>query len=125
METFVCLFVCNRGDTIQYHGGLRSRELGQAPMLLVFQLLGRRYHLTRVNRWSDYIGYRISTILQHFTHTMKLSDPLLLADGTMHSKNLSEIKPTLTYSSKHFIVKYDFQLLLNLTCSFLQTFNGP
>ena len=30
------LFVCNRGDTIQYHGGLRSRELGQASMLLVF-----------------------------------------------------------------------------------------
>jgi hypothetical protein len=29
------LFVCNRGDTIQYHGGLRSRELGQAPMLQV------------------------------------------------------------------------------------------
>ena len=27
---------CNRGDTIQYHGGLRSRELCQAPMLLVF-----------------------------------------------------------------------------------------
>ena len=23
----VCLFVCNRGDTIQYHGSLRSREL--------------------------------------------------------------------------------------------------
>ena len=39
-ETFggsgVCLFVCNRGDTVQYHGGLRSRELGQAPMLQVF-----------------------------------------------------------------------------------------
>ena len=31
-----CLFVCNRGDTIQYHGVLWSRELGQAPMLLVF-----------------------------------------------------------------------------------------
>ena len=39
--------------------------------------LGRRYHLTRVNRWSDCVGYRIeivyiystlSTILQHFTH---------------------------------------------------------
>ena len=28
------LFVCNRGDTIQYHGSLRSREL--APKLLVF-----------------------------------------------------------------------------------------
>ena len=24
-----CLFVCNRGDNIQYHSGLRSRELGQ------------------------------------------------------------------------------------------------
>ena len=30
------LFVCNRGDTVQYHSGLRSRELGQAPMLQVF-----------------------------------------------------------------------------------------
>jgi hypothetical protein len=30
------MFACNRGDTIQYHSGLRSRELGQAPMLLVF-----------------------------------------------------------------------------------------
>jgi hypothetical protein len=30
------LFLCNRGDNIQYHGGLRSRELCQAPMLLVF-----------------------------------------------------------------------------------------
>ena len=55
-------------------------------------VLGRRYHLTRVNRWSDCIGYRIeivcqigtlSTILQHLTHTMKPSDPLLLADGTL------------------------------------------
>ena len=26
----VFLFVCNRRYTIQYHGGLRSRELGQA-----------------------------------------------------------------------------------------------
>ena len=35
--TFVCLFfVCNRGDTVQYYGGLWSRELGQAPMLQVF-----------------------------------------------------------------------------------------
>ena len=30
------LFVCNRGDTEQYHGSLRSRELGPAPMLQVF-----------------------------------------------------------------------------------------
>ena len=41
MFPFYCLptrylFVCNRGDTVQYHGGLRSRELGQAPMLQVF-----------------------------------------------------------------------------------------
>ena len=30
------MFVCNRGDAIQYQGGLLSRELCQAPMLLVF-----------------------------------------------------------------------------------------
>ena len=31
------LFVCNRGDTIQYHGGLQHlRKLGQTPMLHVF-----------------------------------------------------------------------------------------
>ena len=91
---FVCLFVCNRGDAIQYHGGLQSRELGQVPMLLVFltSILGRNYHLTPVNRWSDCIGYRIeivcligtlSTILQYCTHIMKPSDPLLLADVTL------------------------------------------
>ena len=54
---------------------------------------GRRYHLTRDNRWSECIGYRIeivcligrlSTILQHCTHTMKLIDLLLLADNTLH-----------------------------------------
>ena len=28
--------VCNRGYNVQYHGGLPSRELGQAPMLPVF-----------------------------------------------------------------------------------------
>ena len=29
-------FFFNRGDTTQHHGGLQSRELCQAPMLLVF-----------------------------------------------------------------------------------------
>ena len=33
---YLIFLVCNRGDTIQYHSGLRSRELGQAPMLQVF-----------------------------------------------------------------------------------------
>ena len=72
----MCLFVT---EEIQYHGGLRSRELGQGPILLCVpnSYLGRRYHLTRVKRWSDCIGYRIeivwqigtlSTILQHSTH---------------------------------------------------------
>ena len=52
------LFVFNRGNTIEYHRGLKSRELGQAPM----QLIGRRYHLTRVIRWSDSIGYKIDKV---------------------------------------------------------------
>ena len=49
---FICLFVT---EEIQYHSGLRLRELGPAPILL----LGRGYHLTNVNRWSDCVGYRI------------------------------------------------------------------
>ena len=61
---------CCVTEEIQYHGGLRSRELGQAPILLCAPL-------TRVNRWSDCIDYRIeivrqigtlSTIPLHFTH---------------------------------------------------------
>ena len=31
MDCFVCLFLT---EEIQYHDGLRSRELGQAPILL-------------------------------------------------------------------------------------------
>ena len=46
---------------------------------------------SEINRWSDYIGQdrdshhlgTLSTILQHFKHTMKPSDPLLLADVTL------------------------------------------
>ena len=37
-QSLLNIFFCNRGDTIQYHSGLQSRELGQAPMLLVFLL---------------------------------------------------------------------------------------
>ena len=33
ISLYICLFVCNRGDTIQHHGGLRSMELGQALSL--------------------------------------------------------------------------------------------
>jgi hypothetical protein len=38
--SFFFFFFSNRGDTLQYHGGLRSsdstRELGQAPILQLF-----------------------------------------------------------------------------------------
>ena len=69
-----------------------SSDQGSYAKLHATASLGRRYHLTCVNRWSDCIGYRIeivclidtlSTILQHCTHTMKPSDPLLLADDTL------------------------------------------
>ena len=36
LNWFKFVLFCNRGDIILYHGGLRSRELCQAPMLLVF-----------------------------------------------------------------------------------------
>ena len=29
---FVCLFVCNRGDTLMCLDGLRTRKLGQSPV---------------------------------------------------------------------------------------------
>ena len=72
------LFVCNRGDTIKYHGSLRSRVLGQAPMLLVFltprQALSS--HPLKQMVWLYWLQEEIvcqigtlSTILQHFTHT--------------------------------------------------------
>ena len=31
-EWFVCLFVCNRGDTLECQDGLRTRKLGQSPI---------------------------------------------------------------------------------------------
>ena len=52
-------------------------------------------YLTYINRSSNCIGYRIgivclistlSTILQHCTHTMNPSDPMLLADGTLRCR---------------------------------------
>ena len=42
---------CNKGDTIQYLSGLGSRELGQAPMLLLF-LFPRQALITRVSMLS-------------------------------------------------------------------------
>ena len=34
----ILLFVCNRGDNIQYHGGLQTRKLGLAPILVLFEV---------------------------------------------------------------------------------------
>ena len=51
------IFFCNRGDTMQYHGGLQSRELGQAPMLLVFlaprQALSSHPHVFIMILWES------------------------------------------------------------------------
>ena len=55
MERYAVL-VCYRGDTIQYHGGLRAMELGQAPMLLVF-------HLEKVEEYIPTF-YKIRYILE-------------------------------------------------------------
>ena len=60
-----------------------GQPLCYCVLVFLTQLLGRCYHLTRVNKWSDCIGYRIeivcligtlSTILQHCTHTRKPND---------------------------------------------------
>ena len=33
-DFYICLFDCNRGDTMQYHNWLQTRKLGQAPILV-------------------------------------------------------------------------------------------
>ena len=46
-----CLFVCNRGDTIQYPGGIQARKLGQAPILVILTpraVLSSHQHRTLV-----------------------------------------------------------------------------
>jgi len=42
-DTIRFVFVFNRGDT-RYHGGLRSRELCQAPMVKVQALSSHSHH---------------------------------------------------------------------------------
>ena len=48
-----CLFVRNRRDTIQYHGGLQSRELGQAPMLTPRQVLSSHLRVFIMILWES------------------------------------------------------------------------
>ena len=59
-----CLFVGNRGDTIQYNGGLRSRELGQAPMLQVVltprQRLSSKSFISFLKRNSIFLSIKTS-----------------------------------------------------------------
>ena len=74
------MFVRNRVDTIQYHGGFQSRELGQAPMLLVFLTPKEGVIISPAS--PDDVTV-LATILQNCPHTMKPSDPLLLADGAL------------------------------------------
>jgi len=91
---------------------------------------------SEIDRWSDCIGQdrdschfaTLSTILQHFTHTMKPSDPLLLADVTLHcgvyptgkvdiSRHLaipgSVGKPSADASSPQVILKYQPPICLD------------
>jgi hypothetical protein len=81
------LFVCNRRDTIQYQGGLRSRKLGQAPMLLVFltprQALSSHPHQQMVCLYRLQDTWLIVHYNYNTTHTMKPRDPLLLFNGTL------------------------------------------
>ena len=67
------LFVCNRGVTAQYHGCLQSRELGQAPMLLMF--------LTPKQALSSHP--RLVHYQSSYNTAQAWWNPLLLADGTL------------------------------------------
>ena len=58
LDVFVCLSVTEE-ILFQSHGGLRSRELGQAPKLLVFLIPWQALSSHLRQQWSDCIGYRI------------------------------------------------------------------
>ena len=80
-------------EEIQYHDGLRSRELGQAPILLCApnsqagviispaQTDGLTVLATGQRQYAKLVHYQPS---YNTSHTMKSSDPLLLADGNLH-----------------------------------------
>ena len=64
---------CNKGDTIQYLSGLGSRELGQAPMLLVFlsprQALIQSKSIRPVSSYATLCGgASIRTASRHAIH---------------------------------------------------------
>ena len=53
---------------------MRLNQLQSLKIAIIYELF------IYINGYHDIL----STSLQHFTHTMKPSDPLLLADGTLH-----------------------------------------
>ena len=86
MNRSACLFI-----TEETHRLLNADQVwrtGQAPYCCSY-LLGRHYHLTRINRWSECVGH----ILQTFTHN-EIS--LLLANGTLHRRMYTAGKVTIS-----------------------------
>ena len=86
------LVCCNRGDTLQYHGGLQSKELCQAPMLLVFltprQVLSS--HPLKQIIWLYWLQDRDRIpnwcTINHPTTLHMQWNPLLLADVTLRCR---------------------------------------
>ena len=85
---YICSFVCNRGHTIQYHGGLRSRinhtlwywfpNFQTGVIISPAQTIGYRIEIV-------YPIGTLSNILQHFTYN-EIQSPTaaLLADGALY-----------------------------------------
>ena len=49
-------------NTAQYHGSCLINEVRPSLYTGVNSYIGRHYHLTRINRCSDYVGYRIEIV---------------------------------------------------------------
>ena len=78
-------FFCKRGDTVQHHSGLRSRELGQAPMLQVCLIGTMVYYQPSYNTSHNEIQWPTAARQCHFAlrdvscrqswHVLSPSDP--------------------------------------------------
>ena len=65
LQTQVCLFVCNRGDTYYSITACFRQGSFAKPLSLLSPTPGRRYHLSSKELWSAYFDLETYTLLTH------------------------------------------------------------
>ena len=117
---YFCLFVCNRRDTIQYHGDLPIRRLGQATILV---FLTPRQVLSSHSRQQmvDCIGYRIEIVpnidkSSQFKLNQSTNLELLFTHSDSKTIKIFQIKPNWTDNLNHYGLTVAKQILSSSKC---------